>query len=96
MPITIHRHGTDSNTRIAWLCDDDWELPKQIEALEKWLLENRSTLTKDSYAVDIGYAPREGALGGGCVVTLAAMEAMTALGMQLYLSEYPPVDGTHD
>jgi hypothetical protein len=92
MPITIYRREGKENVRIAWLCDDTWEMPQQVAALEKWLVENRGALSKGSYVADIGYAPREGALGGGAAVTVAAMEAMVAIGMELFLSEYPPVE----
>jgi hypothetical protein len=89
MPINIYSHGAADNRKVAWLCDDVWELPVQINVLEKWLLENKGVLPKGSYVADIGYSPRPGASGGGGAVTLAAMEAMLALGMELYLSEYP-------
>ncbi len=96
MPIAINKYSNPENNKngveVAWLCDDSWELPKQLEALEKWLVENQ-LLPKGCYAADIGFAPREGALGGGGVVSLGSMSIMTSIGMNLYFSEYPEGTG---
>jgi hypothetical protein len=74
---------------LAGICDDEWELPAQTEALEKWLVENQTKLIKGTYVADIGYSPRQGAAGGGAVLSKQAMRIMVAIGMDLYLSEYP-------
>lgn len=90
MPTVIYRHETPQNQRIAKLFPDTWELPKQLDDLEKWLLSEGVRLPKASYVADVGYAPRSGAFGGGGGLTLVAMEAMCSIGMELFLSEYPP------
>ncbi len=77
---------------IAGLCDDEWEMPAQIQALEEWLTKNKKSINKGSYVADIGFSPREGAAGGGCVITTQVMEIMVSIGMELYLSEYPPFE----
>ncbi len=77
------------NNEVAWLCDEQWELPAQIEALEQWLLQDGKELQKGSYVADIGFSPRPGASGGGGVVSLAALQVMVSVGMELALSEYP-------
>lgn len=77
---------------IDHLCDDVWEMPEQIAALEKWLKQNKVKLKKGSYAADIGFSPRKGALGGGAVLSVEAMEIMVSLGIELYFSEYPPFE----
>jgi len=46
-------------------------------------------LTKADYYADIGFAPRKGATSGGCLIRLESMKIMLAIGMKLYLSEYP-------
>ena len=89
MPINIYKQDAVNDEKIAWLCDSEWELPRQIYELEKWLSENRGKFTKGSYIADVGYTQRKGAFGGGAVITLAAMEMMLSLGMEIYLSEYP-------
>ena len=93
MPINIIDYSDvkegEKGKSLPGLCDGEWEMPAQIEALEKWLIENQSKLTKGSYVADIGFSPRPGAAGGGAVLTTQAMEIMTSIGMDLYLSEYP-------
>ena len=81
----------DENKRksFGWLCDDAWEIPCQIEALEAWLFENEDKIESGNYAADIGYSPREGAYGGGVILSLRAMSIMVKIGMVLQLSEYP-------
>jgi len=94
MPVNIYRVTPEGqkNERIAWLCDDNWRLPDQAEALETWLAENRATLKPDEYVADIGFMPRDGALGGGAAISPEMMRTMADLGMSLFLSEYPGDD----
>jgi hypothetical protein len=94
MPVNIYRVTPEGqkNERIAWLCDDNWRLPDQAEALEAWLTENCATLKPDEYVADIGFAPREDALGGGAAISPQMMRTMADLGMSLFLSEYPDDD----
>ncbi len=91
MPINLIDY-TNSNegekgNEIDHLCENEWEMPKQIEALEKWLKERNGKIKAGSYIADIGYSPREGAAGGGAVLTTETMNAMVKIGMDLYLSE---------
>ena len=92
MPIKISDHlNKDDNgksTHIAWLLPDNWRLPDQMKALESWLRENQN-LSPGEYSADIGFSPREDALGGGGKVSIESMEIMLRLGLELYLSEYP-------
>ena len=93
MPINITDHTDvkegERGKRLAWLCDNDWELPSQVEALERWLFEAGVNLPHGSYIADVGFSPREGALGGGGALTHKAMGIMANIGMDLFLSEYP-------
>ncbi len=89
MPIRIDKKGKRKHEKVAWLCDDEWELPTQIEALERWLIENGEIIEKGTYVADIGYSPRPGACGGGGVISIPAMQMMVSIGMELFLSEYP-------
>jgi hypothetical protein len=77
---------------IDFLCDGEWELPSQIDALQNWLERNKVTLKKGKYIADIGFNPREGAAGGGGIISTEAMRIMVAIGMELWLSEYPPFE----
>jgi hypothetical protein len=91
MPVTIYRITPEGqkNETIVWLCDDNWRLPEQAEALEAWLSESRGTLQPDHYIADIGFTPREDALGGGATISPEMMRTMSDLGISLFLSEYP-------
>lgn len=83
--ITNDRTGQE----VAWLCEEEWELPKQLETLEYWLLNEAADIGKGTYSADIGYSPRAGAAGGGGKLSRRAMKAMLSIGMELYFSEYP-------
>jgi hypothetical protein len=90
MPVSIYRVTSkdQKNERIAWLCDGNWRLPDQAEALEAWLAENLTTLKPDDYVADIGFRLREDALGGGAAISPEMMRTMAELGISLFLSEY--------
>lgn len=45
MPINIIRQTNEKSEKLAWICDEEWELPAQIEAQESWLLEDEVSLT---------------------------------------------------
>ena len=93
MPINILNYTDkvegEKPERLEWLCDGEWELPAQIEYLEKWLESTGKNLPSGDYVADVGFCPREGACGGGSVLTPASMAIMVSLGMNLFLSEYP-------
>ena len=90
MPTSIYQVTPEDqeNNKIARLCDENWRLPDQVEALTVWLAENRTSLKPGDYVADIGFEPREDALGGGAVLSPAAMRTMSDLGITLFLSEY--------
>ena len=88
MPINIFSLD-DSREKVAWLCDNNWRLPDQTEALEAWLSEHLATLKPGRYIADIGFTPREDALGGGAAISPEMMRTMADLGISLFLSEYP-------
>ena len=92
MPIRIDEHKELQKTEVAWLSSGDWELPSQIEAFRLWLLRDGKELPRSSYTADLGFCPRPGALGGGEVICSEMMSAMLEIGMELFLSEYPPQD----
>ena len=96
MPIRIDRLGTDGqdNETVAWLCDGCLRLPEpdQGEAFAAWLAEHGPALPAGEYVVDIGFAPRDDAAGGGAACSAAVLRRMADLGMALYLSEYPVGD----
>src|ERR1041384_5771230 len=94
MPVNIYRVTPEGqkNERVAWLCDDNWRLPDQAEALEAWLVQNGTSLKPDDYVANFGFIPREGALGGGASISPEMMRTMADPGMSLFLSEFPADD----
>ena len=87
MPIVIYSEEK-SGDRLASLCEEEWELPKLIPALESWLSANHSRIKCGHYVADIGFAVREDAGGGGSALSPETMRIMAACGMWLFLSEY--------
>jgi hypothetical protein len=90
MPVNICRVTPkgQKNERIAWLCDGNWRLPDQAEALKAWLAEHSAGLKPADYVADIGFKLREDASGGGAAISPEMMRTMAELGMSLFLSEY--------
>ena len=94
MPVNIYRANPmgQRTEKIAWLCDGNWRLPDQAEALAAWLSESGASLKPDRYIADIGFTPREDALGGGAAFSPEMMRTMADLGIALFLSEYPATE----
>lgn len=68
----------------------EWDIRKQIEALEAWLnIENNKLDTKYQWVADIGFRPSAGALGGGPPITKELMKKCLNNNLEIYLSEYP-------
>jgi hypothetical protein len=89
MPINIYSQDSDLADQLAWLCDDNWRLPDQVDALEAWLNQNKSRIPPGHYVADIGFTLRPDASGGGAALSPEMMRTMADLGMSLFLSEYP-------
>ena len=87
MPISIYSEAKRSPWRTS-LCEGEWELPKQVPALEAWLKKNRKKLKPGRYVADIGFKVRKDAGGGGSAISPAMLRAMADLKMSLFLSEY--------
>tara|TARA_R110000796_G_scaffold77585_1_gene173305 strand:- start:31701 stop:31979 length:279 start_codon:yes stop_codon:yes gene_type:complete len=87
MPINIYKE--ENQEKLAWLCEELWDLPNQIDALETWLKEKVSNLKPNKYIADIGFEIRDHASGGGGILSSEAMKIMGKIGMNLYFSEYP-------
>jgi hypothetical protein len=88
MPINIYSQDPADTDTIAWLCDDEWDLPGQVYELERWLKINQQTLFKGKYVADIGFQIRKDATGGGGVISTEMIRILNDLGMEIYLSEY--------
>lgn len=91
MPVNIYRvtpENAKGDKHIALLCDDEWLLCSQLEALSAWLEQSTASLQPAEYVADVGFCWRRDASGGGSVLEPTAMRRMVELGMSLYLSEY--------
>ncbi len=89
MPIDIYID--DNYERIDYLCEDIWDLPNQINSLEKWLKTKGVLLSEKSYVADIGFDIRKDATGGGAVLSSESMKIMGGIGMSIYFSEYSDI-----
>lgn len=94
MPINIYLE--ESTEKIAWLCNDNWELANQIYELEKWLAEHGIKLPNNSYIADIGFEVRKTASGGGVTLNSESLKIMGEIGMSLFLSEYRNTQTTNE
>jgi hypothetical protein len=89
MPIRIEKLNGDDIKEIAFLCDDDWELPSQVGKLKSWILQNFTAMNQGEYVADIGFSVRGDASGGGSAIDSKVLKIMGEIGMSLWLSEYP-------
>ena len=87
MPINVYR-DVDGAPEVAWLCDESWELPNQIEVLSKWIREEAAKLTDGPYVADIGFLVRPDASGGGAVLEPSIMKLLAEAEVSIFLSEY--------
>ena len=84
MPINIYIEN--SGEKLDWICDEVWDLPTQIEALETWLLNKGKNLEPSKYVADIGFDIRKDATGGGGVLNSKSMAIMGEIEMDAYFS----------
>ena len=73
---------------IAYLDEDIWDLPTQLNTLELWVTENQMTLNEGPYVADIGFSVRKNASGGGATLSPSAMKLFAELKITIYFSEY--------
>ncbi len=90
MPIHLYQ---ERGTSLDVLKDDDWDLPSQLEKLEKWVHANRDQLNDGPYIADIGFMIRSDASGGGAVLSSDVMKLFAEIGLSLYFSEYVGYSG---
>ncbi len=86
MPINIYISSSEES--VDWLCDEVWDLPTQIIALETWLDKKGKHLEPNMYVADIGFNIRNDATAGGGVLSSKSMAIMGRIKMDVYFSEY--------
>lgn len=84
----VNTPGDRSENQIASLCDGEWDLRTQAEALSAWLEANSGTLQPGEYVADIGFCWRRNACGGGAALDPQTLRWMADAGIYLHLSEY--------
>ena len=95
MPVNIYRRTPvgEKNEAVAWLCDDEWRLTPQSEALAEWLCTDEAKLPPGDYVADIGFQWRRDASAGGPALAPDTLRRLADLNMQLNISEYPGFAG---
>ncbi len=90
MPVNIYRVAPEGeeNESVARLCEDEWHLTPQSEALSAWLLSEGTKLPPDRYVANIGFSWRRDACSGGPAFAPETLRQMADLGMSLFISEY--------
>ena len=94
MPVHIwHPTNPDGNPfqnngEVTYVCEGEWDFAVQVDRLEKWVEENKDSLTKGRYVADVGFRLREGATGGGPTLSIEFMKVLVEIGMELFFSEY--------
>jgi hypothetical protein len=90
MPVNIYRVTPEGekNESIAWLCDGEWTLTPQSEALTSWLKTDGVKLPPARYVANIGFSWRRDAMSGGPAFSPDTLRQMADLGMSLFISEY--------
>ncbi|MFC4994860.1 hypothetical protein [Rubritalea tangerina] len=58
--------------------------------MRSWLKTEGMNLPRSNYIADIGFCARPDALGGGPVICTELMTMLLSIGMEIFLSEYPP------
>jgi hypothetical protein len=66
--VSIYIKCNKSNTIVTTLAKNSWDLPSQVEELEKWLFGAAQELLPSEYTADIGFSIRENACGGGAII----------------------------
>ena len=86
--MSINIYKEENFETIKYLSENDWELPTQMDELEKWLEKDGKNLPKGKYVADIGFTIRKDASGGGGVLNLKMIKILNEIGMEIYFSEY--------
>ena len=87
MPILIFNNDTGDD--VDFLCRDEWNLPIQVDELQKWVRNSVNIIEHGNYIADIGFCWRRNSSGGGPVIDYEFMKDLLNIGVSLHLSEYP-------
>jgi hypothetical protein len=73
---------------VAWLCGEEWELGRQVDALQEWLSASGRAMRAAEYVANIGFQWRRDAGTGDPVLEPSAMRIAADIGLSIYFSEY--------
>ena len=89
MAIWIRKVVGEKSENYLKLAEDEWGLPVQFEVFEMWLKSGADDLDSSyQWIADIGFSPRDGASGGGPIISLEIMEICLSKRITIFLSEY--------
>lgn len=93
MSIWIRKIVGDKSESYLKLAEDDWDLRSQFKTFETWLKSSTNALEADAqWIADIGFSPRDGACGGGPVISREIMKFCLNKKITIYFSEYDSSD----
>jgi len=89
MSIRISKLKGSTRIGVFHLAEDSWDLPKLFSIFEAWLQTETTSLDPTvQWIADIGFSPREGANGGGPIISTQMMQLCIKRNIAIYLSEY--------
>lgn len=89
MSISISKIENGERKGVFQLGKDCWSLPELFKLFENWLFSGEFDIDpKFEWIADIGFSPREGACGGGPIISKEVMEVCISNNISIYLSEY--------
>lgn len=89
MSIWISKIEDGKRNGVLQIGKESWDLPELFKLFEGWLFsDNFEMNTQFEWVADIGFSPREGANGGGPIISREVMQACIAKNISIYLSEY--------
>lgn len=89
MSIWIRKVVGEASENHLKLAEGCWDLRELFKEFEAWALESAPHLDPgDGWIADIGFSPREGANGGGPILSPQIMGVCVENGISIYLSEY--------
>ena len=89
MSIWIRKVEGKEQENYIELGTGEWDLRTLVKLFEKWLKNEGKELDDTvTWIADIGFSPREGANGGGPILSPEILSICVNKNMYLYLSEY--------
>jgi hypothetical protein len=89
LSIWISKIEDGKRIKVLQLGKEIWELPELFKLFESWLNSGSDSIDENlEWIADIGFSPRDGANGGGPIISTEIMRECIAKNIAIYLSEY--------